>query len=131
MNSLKHSRQREAIHAFLLQRTDHPTAEVIYQTLKETYPRLSLGTVYRNLTLLEEIGRIRTIVTRDGIAHYDGNMLPHIHYVCNCCGSVRDIFLPQGLQDWEDTLKNQCPGTIETMITTIYGTCETCDSDET
>ena len=52
MGTTKYSRQREAIIHFLKSRKDHPTAEVIYQHLKEAQPNLSLGTVYRNLTKL-------------------------------------------------------------------------------
>ena len=48
--ALNHSRQRDAIMEFLSHRKDHPTAEVIYDNVREVYPRISLGTVYRNLT---------------------------------------------------------------------------------
>ncbi len=47
--AMKYSRQREAVREFLMTRKDHPTAEVIYQNLRMTYPRISLGTVYRNI----------------------------------------------------------------------------------
>ena len=55
---IKYSRQRESIVNFLASRTDHPTAETIYQNIKKEFPNISLGTVYRNLSLLEEIGEI-------------------------------------------------------------------------
>ena len=61
MGTTKYSRQREAIIHFLKSRKDHPTAEVIYQHLKEDQPNLSLGTVYRNLNLLAEIGEIQKL----------------------------------------------------------------------
>ena len=47
---LKYSRQREAIKTFLAGRYDHPTAETVYLGIKEEFPNISLGTVYRNLT---------------------------------------------------------------------------------
>ena len=55
--TLNHSRQREAILAFLKPRKDHPTADMIYNGVKKEFPNISLGTVYRNLTLLSELIR--------------------------------------------------------------------------
>ena len=49
MATLKYSRQRESIKEFLRSRTDHPTADVVYENMKLIYPNISLGTVYRNL----------------------------------------------------------------------------------
>ena len=65
MGTTKYSRQREAIIHFLKSRKDHPTAEVIYQHLKEEQPNLSLGTVYRNLTKLSTNGSILKISCND------------------------------------------------------------------
>ena len=48
MATLKYSRQRESIKEFLRTRTDHPTADVVYENMKLIYPNISLGTVYRN-----------------------------------------------------------------------------------
>lgn len=59
MATLKYSRQRESIKEFLMTRTDHPTADVVYHHLREVYPNISLGTVYRNLSLLADLGRFR------------------------------------------------------------------------
>lgn len=57
MAVLKYSRQREAIKTYLEGRTDHPTADMVYTAIREVYPNISLGTVYRNLTLLAQPGR--------------------------------------------------------------------------
>ena len=51
MRTLKHSRQRESIKNCLMQRTDHPTADMLYLSIREEFPNISLGTVYRNLKL--------------------------------------------------------------------------------
>ena len=63
MATLKYSRQREAIKDFLMTRKDHPTADVVYENIKKIYPNISLGTVYRNLSLLSEIGEIQKPVS--------------------------------------------------------------------
>ena len=61
MGELKYSRQREAILEALILRHDHPTADTLYRALREDLPHISLGTVYRNLNLLTELGKIRKI----------------------------------------------------------------------
>ena len=58
---MKYSRQRESIKENLMNRYDHPTAETVYLDVKKDYPNISLGTVYRNLSLLSEIGEIQKI----------------------------------------------------------------------
>lgn len=55
---LRNTKQREAIRENLIHRTDHPTADMIYSDIKEEHPNISLGTVYRNLAVLEELGEI-------------------------------------------------------------------------
>ena len=55
MAALKYSRQRESIKEFLRSRTDHPTADTVYENLRQIYPNISLGTVYRNLSLLGKV----------------------------------------------------------------------------
>ena len=58
---IKYSRQRESIKSSLMQRYDHPTAETVYLDIKEEFPNISLGTVYRNLNNLVEKGDIKKI----------------------------------------------------------------------
>lgn len=53
---IKRSRQREAIRQCLTGRYDHPTAETVYMSIKDEFPNISLGTVYRNLSLLSDLG---------------------------------------------------------------------------
>ena len=55
MATLKYSRQRESIKEFLRTRKDHPTADVVYENMKLIYPNISLGTVYRKLSLLADL----------------------------------------------------------------------------
>ena len=57
MKTLKYSRQRESIKACLMGRKDHPTADALYTSIREQFPNISLGTVYRNLNLLAETAR--------------------------------------------------------------------------
>lgn len=93
MASLKYSRQRESIKEFLMTRTDHPTADTVYHQLRKIYPNISLGTVYRNLALLADIGEIQKICTGDGADRFDGQIKPHYHVICTRCHQVMDLDL--------------------------------------
>ena len=89
MPALKYSRQREAIKSFLMTRKDHPTADVVYHSLRADFPNISLGTVYRNLTLLADLGEIARLRLGDGVDHFDADTSRHYHFICSECGSVR------------------------------------------
>ena len=88
---IKHSKQRDCIHAFLMTRQDHPTAETVYMNIRRDFPKISLATVYRNLSLLADMGEIQKISTPDGPDRFDARTEPHVHFSCDCCGSVIDL----------------------------------------
>ena len=115
---LKYSRQREAIKTFLAGRYDHPTAETVYLGIKEEFPNISLGTVYRNLSLLSDIGEIQKLSTGIGPDRFDGNPALHYHFICKHCGSVLDLSV-DGL-DHINVLANQgFDGEIEGHILSL------------
>ena len=122
---LKYSRQRESILNFLASRTDHPTAETIYLNIKKDFPNISLGTVYRNLSLLEEIGQIIKISTGSGPDHYDFNTAPHYHFICRACDRVMDIDM-----DFENSLLEEVKGAtdlnVESCLVSFTGLCPEC-----
>ena len=59
--AIKYSKQRAVIKEFLQDRKDHPTADVVYTNVRKAYPNISLGTVYRNLMLLSDMGEIQIL----------------------------------------------------------------------
>ena len=89
--TLRFSRQRERIYEYLISAKEHPSAEMIHSDLREEIPDLSLGTVYRNLKLLEELGKIRRVTTHEGNERYDAICQDHVHFVCHSCGTIRDL----------------------------------------
>lgn len=127
---LKYSRQRESIKKFLMSRTDHPTAETIYENLREEYPKISLATVYRNLSLLTDIGEIRTISTGVGPDRFDGNILPHYHFICRHCGQVIDLNVHE-LEHINLLAQHDFPGVIEGHRVFFYGSCAACAGKKT
>ena len=88
---LRHSHQRDMIYNYMLATKEHPSAEMIYEDLKKIEPNLSLGTVYRNLKLLEELGMVRKVTNVNNVERYDAMTYDHIHFVCDECGSVFDL----------------------------------------
>ncbi len=125
MATLKYSRQREEIKQYLMGRTDHPTAEAIYSALREIDPKISLGTVYRNLSLLSELGEIRKIATEIGPDHFDGNAAPHYHFVCRQCQQMTDISMPVE-HDLTREVMRSADGEVDSVELVAYGVCRSC-----
>ncbi len=90
-NSRK-TQQRSLILEELKKVNTHPTAEEIYTIVKKRMPRISLGTVYRNLDLLVETGVIRKIDSAGTVRRFDADMSEHVHARCTKCSKVVDIF---------------------------------------
>lgn len=123
--TMKYSRQREAIRTFLCSRRDHPTAEVVYENLRKEYPRISLGTIYRNLSLLVELGEATKFPGLDGLDHFDGNPEPHYHFICNECNSVLDLDFPN-IEDLNTSANKNFDGIITGHSAYFYGKCKNC-----
>ncbi|MHA2390493.1 MAG: Fur family transcriptional regulator [Promethearchaeota archaeon] len=87
---LKVTTQRLAICKFILSGKDHPTAEQIYQELRIEHPTISLGTIYKTLHLLKELGLIQELGFNEGSIRYDPDMEIHINLVCSKCGNISD-----------------------------------------
>ena len=129
MATVKYSRQREAIKNFLMSRKDHPTAEVVYEHVLKAFPNISLGTVYRNLNLLAEIGEIQKLSPGIGPDRFDGNPAPHYHFICRHCGCVMDLTV-SGLDHINILAGQDFDGEIEGHITYFYGACPSCKASE-
>ena len=123
--ALKKSKQRDMIKAFLMGRKDHPTADVIYMNVRQQNPNISLGTVYRNLTLLADIGEIQRIRVGDGVDHFDADISPHYHFICNECNNVIDLDM-ESIESINNIAAKNFNGKIAGHITYFYGTCEKC-----
>lgn len=123
--ALKYSRKRQVIRDFLMTRKDHPTADVVYMNVKCEYPDISLGTVYRNLSLLVDLGEIRRLRLGDGVDHYDADTSRHCHVICTKCGSVADLKTPS-IDTTMDLSNLDYDGQIQGHVTYFYGVCADC-----
>lgn len=123
--NLKHSKQRDSIKEFLATRKDHPTAEVIYANVRQSLPNISLGTVYRNLNLLTELGEITRLRLGDGIDHFDYDTSPHCHFICSECGSVIDLDTDMS-EHVKRPAEESFDGEIKGRVIYFYGHCGNC-----
>lgn len=122
---MKYSRQREAVLECLRGRHDHPTADAIFQTLREDDPKISLGTVYRNLGLLTELGQIQKISCGDGTERYDACMDPHYHFICNHCGKIIDLH-SRPIEHVNDAAVDEDIAVVDTHSLIFRGICKIC-----
>ena len=122
----KHFRKRTAILNCLRQTDAHPSADWVYAQLKPQFPDISLGTVYRNLSLFKQQGLISSLGTVNGIERFDANTAPHVHFICQTCGAVIDL---PGMEVPQQLCRNaaeEAGGKIQTCQLTFTGTCSAC-----
>lgn len=123
MGATKHSKQRDALIEILQSTTSHPTAEWVYEQMREKFPNVSLATVYRNLKHMIEIGIARELYT-DNSSRFDANMSDHYHFVCKKCSKLIDIF-PE--DENSELVKLKEKGfSIDRYDLSIYGLCTDC-----
>ena len=104
----RNTRQREVILEELRNLSSHPTAAGLYEIVRRRLPRISLGTVYRNLELLAEMGAIQKLDLAGSQARFDGNVDRHHHVRCTGCGRVDDV--PGAPLDLARVKHNDCSG---------------------
>lgn len=125
---LKLTNQRIAVYEALASTDTHPTADSIYQEVKEKYPMISLNTVYNTLEALKEIGEISQLNT-DVSARFDANMAPHHHLVCLHCRKIEDFVDPE-----LDQIPLKVPGRRDFKIlfhkVEFHGYCKKCQNEK-
>ena len=118
---IRPSVQRIAIFEYVRNSCQHPTAEVVYEALRDELGSLSLTTVYNTLKLFVDAGLIQMLTIDDTFRCFDGDCSNHAHFLCNRCGKIIDLkikkdFLSmvEGIEGLEITdaqlyLKGFCP----------------------
>lgn len=125
---LRNSPTRNAIYTYLCGTKEHPSAEMIYNDLKGDNPNLSLGTVYRNLKQLEELGRIIRVTNVNNHERYDANCEDHVHFVCERCGRIMDI-MDADINAAEVACNLSEGAKIKRIQIVIDGICEECSAE--
>jgi Fur family peroxide stress response transcriptional regulator len=121
----RRSRQRDRILELLKETGSHPTANWLYGKLRREFPDLSMGTVYRNLGVLEEQGLISRIGFGSAFDRFDANIRRHYHFICDRCASIIDLDL--AVDDGLNLRVNRASGhTAGRHDIQFRGICENC-----
>ena len=126
----KHFRKRDAILNCVRATTTHPSAEWVYENVRTQMPDISLATVYRNLSLFKEQGLITSLGTVNGVERFDGNIEPHVHFICNGCDAVTDLPQIQAPEELNRQVNLATGGTTEMCHLTFTGLCKECKQKE-
>ena len=124
---MKYSKQREMILNCIKSNPVHPTADLIYETLKKDHPNLSLGTVYRNLNQLAEHGMIRKVAIPGYADRFDGTLEAHDHFICLTCQQVIDLSV-ENLNTIKQSLEAEYGIEILSTELSFKGVCQSCQS---
>jgi Fur family ferric uptake transcriptional regulator len=92
------TRQRAVILEELRKVDTHPSADEIYEMVRKRLPRVSLGTIYRNLEILSETGEIRRLETGSHLKRFDGRVDDHYHIRCLRCDRLSDLSVQIGIE---------------------------------
>lgn len=88
--ALRSTQQRMVILEELRSKNNHPSADELYARVRQRLPRISLGTVYRNLEVLSQLGEIQKLELSGSLKRYDGVCSKHYHIRCVQCNRVDD-----------------------------------------
>jgi Fur family transcriptional regulator, peroxide stress response regulator len=122
--------QRLAICQLLVNNTEHPSAQSIFEQLRQDYPSLSLTTVYNTLEALVRLGAIHNLGNDvSGTIRYDAETTPHANLICTSCNRVVD-FHSSFVQALADEVNEQSGYRIAGARVLYYGLCAQCQHDQ-
>ena len=126
------SAKREAIYNMLASTKAHPSAEWIHEQLRDKIPDLSLGTVYRNLSVFKEAGLAKTVAVVNGQERFDADMSDHAHMICEGCDAVIDISDVRSVSDKSSyrLIEQKFGCKILRHNTLFYGLCRECSRSD-
>ena len=119
---MKYSLQRDLILKHVEESCDHPTADMVYERVRNELPNISLGTVYRNLNLLSEMGKIKKIIMPGSSDRFDKTLKSHSHIYCN---KVDDVMIAK-INEIDDFVSNQTGYEIISHDIVFIGICNSC-----
>lgn len=123
------TKQRKTILRVLRNTDTHPTADWIYERVKKEIPNISLGTIYRNLNVLVEMGEIMVLDFGSTYSRFDGNPENHYHFRCERCDRVFDIDIPLN-RELNMKVNENTPFMAFGHRTEFYGLCPDCQKKD-
>ncbi len=125
----RNTKQKALILSAVRSTCTHPTAEQVHAMLAEEMPGLSLGTVYRNLNHMAELGLIRRISVTNSPDRFDGDLKPHHHICCLGCGEFGDRFDLKYDESLDGLAAKKSGYQINRHETVFYGYCKKCKNN--
>ena len=126
----RNSRQRTLVYQVVKDSHSHPNAEEVYLLVRRQLPDISLGTVYRNLNLLVEMGLLHRIYTGMGADRFDAVVTAHPHLICSSCGGVFDLECQVERETAQLKQAFERSGaTIDEVQVRAWGICDRCKQD--
>ena len=122
---LRITKQRQLILEELKKVVTHPTADEIYRMVRERMPRVSLGTIYRNLETLSDRGVILKLELAGTQRRYDATTDTHYHIRCSKCGCVEDLPM-KALNTLEEAARAVTRFTVTGHKMEFEGVCPAC-----
>ncbi len=122
----KHFRKRDAILHCVRSTDAHPSADWVFEHVKEQVPDISLATVYRNLALFKDQGLITSLGTVKGVERFDGNTDPHVHFICTQCGAVMDLPQISVPEELNSAVAQSSGGRVDNCQLSFTGICGEC-----
>jgi Fe2+ or Zn2+ uptake regulation protein len=129
-NGLKATPQRHAVFAALHCDDSHPTAEVVWERVRQQMPAISLRTVYQALGDLISLGELTAVSVSHGAIRFDPNVSPHAHFVCRVCQRIVDVISS------DPGIVSPCPGpagvldgagfAVDSAEVIFRGSCASC-----
>lgn len=122
---MNYSKQRELVLQTVLENPVHPTANAVYRLVRRQNPKISLGTVYRNLNFLSEMGMLKKIPMPVGSDRFDGRLDEHYHMTCTRCGRVFDLEC-EALQELDRRIMALQGFEVQDRHLLLTGLCQDC-----
>jgi Fur family peroxide stress response transcriptional regulator len=121
----RNTKQREAILKTLRKTRSHPTADQIYNDVRNEIPNISKGTIYRNLQVLEEEGAISELGLNGTQSRYEIKQGSHYHFKCEKCGQVFDLDEPVD-KEMDERISRKTGFKVNYHQTEFRGICKDC-----
>ncbi len=125
---VRKSKQREAILGLLKGTNSHPTADWIYEQVRKEIPNISLGTVYRNLKLLKQEGKVLELDLAGTLSRFEANGRNHHHFRCEQCGCIFDVDEPVD-EEIDERVARKTGFKVSDHRLEFRGLCEDCQSE--
>lgn len=124
----RETKQRQIILEELTKVKSHPRADVLFGMVRKRLPSISMGTVYRNLNLLKDEGKVLELACGKNSCHYDADTQNHYHFFCVQCESIFDLDEPivKGL---DEAISKNYKMKVEYHRMNFYGYCRNCQGN--